>query len=90
VKPHIKNYFKAFGYDESSRILCEYCGSGIGVEIHHVEPRSSFGSKRKDEQDHVDNLIALCRLHHHNAHDIWSRNWKIKFKEIVRQRMNFT
>lgn len=66
---------KAFGYDESSFISCELCGAK-SVEIHHIEPRSSFGSKRKDEQDHIDNLIALCRDCHNKVHGPLSRIYK--------------
>jgi len=39
-------------------------------DIHHIEPRSSFGSKRKDEQDKIENLIGLCRECHNKAHGI--------------------
>ena len=68
MQPHIKNYFKAFGYDESSVILCELCGS-VASDVHHVLARSKFGKKRKAEQDNVNNLVALCRLCHNKAHD---------------------
>ena len=86
MQPHVRNYFKAFGYDESSVILCEFCKSADGVEIHHVEPRSSFGSKRKEEQDGVNNLVALCRLHHEQAHGPSSREWKRLLKFLIEKR----
>lgn len=38
------------------------------MDIHHIIPRSKFGSKRKDEQDDIKNLMALCRKHHDEAH----------------------
>jgi 5-methylcytosine-specific restriction endonuclease McrA len=86
MQPHVRNYFKAFGYDESSRIPCELCDSYDSVEIHHVEPRSSFGSTKKEEQDAVTNLIALCRKHHDAAHGSLSRYFKTLFKQIIANR----
>lgn len=68
MKPHIKIYFDYFGYDVNSWIACEVCGV-TSLDIHHIVPRSKFGSKRKVEQDHISNLIALCRLCHNKAHD---------------------
>jgi 5-methylcytosine-specific restriction endonuclease McrA len=40
----------------------------VSVDIHHIIPRSKFGSKRKHEQDSIENLIALCRPCHEKAH----------------------
>jgi 5-methylcytosine-specific restriction endonuclease McrA len=85
MERHVKNYLQAFGYDESDTILCESCGNKA-VDIHHVESRSSFGSKRKKEQDEVSNLIALCRPCHDEAHGYQSRIVKEALKEIVRRR----
>ena len=64
---HIANYHQALGYSPGDYIGCEYCASKA-VDIHHIIPRSKFGSKRKEEQDHVSNLIALCRVCHNLAH----------------------
>jgi hypothetical protein len=86
MQPHVKAYFKHFGYDQSDRIGCEYCGSFEGVEIHHVEPRSKFGSKTSSEKDDISNLIALCRLHHDAAHGPNSREYKTLFKFIIERR----
>lgn len=83
--PHVRNYFKAFGYDESSSIPCEVCNIKA-VDIHHIEPRSSFGSKRKGDQDNPSNLIALCRHHHDLAHGSDSRHWKEVFRLIIEKR----
>lgn len=85
MKTHVKNYLNHFGYTESDFIACELCGMGA-VDIHHVEPRSKFGSKRKQEQDSVTNLIALCRICHEFAH---SQNWRVfkrKIKEVIKNR----
>lgn len=65
---HVINYHKSLGIDLGSWIACEVC-LGTSVEIHHIIPRSKFGSKRKEEQDHISNLVALCRLCHNLAHD---------------------
>lgn len=86
LAPHVKNYFEAFGYDKSSFIPCEWCGSK-SVEIHHVEPRSKFGSKRKDEQDAPGNCIALCRMCHNKAHGAYSREIKVILKELIKTRI---
>lgn len=67
-QPHIINYHKALGYDLGDIILCEVCGA-IAVDIHHIIPRSKFGKKTKELQDHYTNLIALCRKCHEKAHD---------------------
>lgn len=85
MQPHVRNYFKAFGYDESSVILCERCGLK-STDLHHVEPRSSFGSKRKSEQDAPENLIALCRHCHDMAHGVYARDYKMIFKQIIANR----
>lgn len=67
MQPHIKNYLKHFNYTTADVILCERCKQ-VAVDIHHIIPRSKFGSKRKEEQDNVMNLIALCRDCHTDAH----------------------
>jgi 5-methylcytosine-specific restriction endonuclease McrA len=56
------------GLTPADFIPCEVCNSKA-VDIHHVIPRSKFGTKRKGEQDHISNLIALCRTCHNLAHD---------------------
>jgi 5-methylcytosine-specific restriction endonuclease McrA len=86
MQPHVKAYFKHFGYDESSRFLCEHCHRAIANQIHHIEPRSKFGSKRKDEQDDVNNLIGLCYDCHDQAHGILSKVYKTLFKQIIANR----
>lgn len=67
MQRHIRNYLSSIGADESTRIRCEVCNA-LANDIHHIIPRSKFGSKRKDEQDAPENLIALCRTCHENAH----------------------
>lgn len=86
MQQHTKNYFNAFGYDQSDFIPCEVCGSP-SVDIHHVILRSKFGSKTKHEQDAIENIIALCRHHHDLAHGVDAAYWKEIFLEIIKTRM---
>lgn len=55
------------------------------ADIHHLIPRSKFGSKRKEEQDHISNLVGLCRRHHEMAHNI-DPSLNDRIKEIVKNR----
>lgn len=87
MQNHVKVYFEHFGYDQSDVIMCEFpeCWSP-GVDIHHIESRSKYGSKRKDEQDSIGNLICLCRSHHERAHGPECREVKAILKEVVAKR----
>ena len=67
MTPHTKTYMDFFGLGEQSFVGCEVCGNRA-ADIHHIIPRSKFGNKRKDEQDSIYNLIALCRFCHDQAH----------------------
>ncbi len=77
---HVKNYFEEYGYNESSFIPCEVC-KAKAVDIHHIEPRSKFGTKTKHLQDHPENLVALCRSCHDKAHS--KQISKYELKDIV-------
>jgi len=68
MQPHVKIYMSYFGYGIDDKIICEVTGEQAN-DIHHIEPRSRFGKKRKDEQDDIMNLIALSRRIHNDAHD---------------------
>lgn len=85
MRPHVRNYYNAFGYDESSFVPCEVCGRPSN-DIHHIEPRSKFGSKNYGLMDSVQNLVALCRKCHMDAHGPASRDVKQQLKEIVSKR----
>ncbi len=63
MQKHTKVYLQYFNFTPEDFIPCELCGSKA-VDIHHIVPRSKFGSKRKDEQDNIINLMALCRTCH--------------------------
>lgn len=59
-----------FGHKIPEDCFCEISGCGSpAVDIHHIIPRSKFGSKMKDVQDHITNLIGICRVHHDEAHN---------------------
>jgi 5-methylcytosine-specific restriction endonuclease McrA len=61
VKKHTRIYLNDFGYGEQDVILCEICGSPA-VDVHHIKYRSRLG------KDEIENLMALCRVHHDLAH----------------------
>jgi predicted restriction endonuclease len=64
MQKHVKVYFDYYGYGEEDLIFCEVC-SAKAVDIAHIKARSTFGSKRKEEQDNISNLISLCRSCHY-------------------------
>jgi len=66
MKPHTKIYFKHYNigyYPDGSHdfIKCEVCGNK-SVDIHHIYGRTG------PQSDDIDNLIALCRKCHNDAH----------------------
>lgn len=63
MQPHTKVYMNYFNFTEADFVPCELCNSKA-VDIHHIVPRSRFGSKRKAERDDILNLMALCRICH--------------------------
>jgi 5-methylcytosine-specific restriction endonuclease McrA len=44
------------------RWRCQSCGSCVGLEVHHLTPRSKLGPDAKD------NLITLCWKCHRQVH----------------------
>ena len=75
MQNHVKIYLEYFKPFDTP--LCESCG-GLSCEIHHITPRSKFGSKTKHLQDHPSNLIALCRTCHEKAHNQREFNNELK------------
>jgi len=61
-------------------IICEVC-EAKAVDIAHIIPRSKFGSRRKEEQDNIKNLMALCRNCHY-AYDFENKWTKEEMQEI--------
>ena len=66
MQKHIKEYTEKIP-SHTGYYPCEVCGIKA-VDIHHIKRRSEFGSKTKDQQDKIENLIALCRPCHDKAH----------------------
>jgi 5-methylcytosine-specific restriction endonuclease McrA len=66
MQKHTKTYLDYFK-PHNGFIACEVCGKKAN-DLHHIKRRSEFGSKTKDEQDKIENLIALCRECHEKAH----------------------
>lgn len=63
MQKHIKVYIAKYWENPP----CKVCWN-MRVDIHHIEYRSHFGKKTKHLQDDISNLIALCRIHHEQAH----------------------
>ena len=68
-----------FGYCIDDIIPCEICNKK-SVDIHHIEARS----KRKDLENDIRNLMALCREHHVEFGD------KVQHKEFLTEKHNKT
>ena len=51
-------------------INCENCWKHP-CDIDHLIERSQFWKNNKDEQDKIENLMALCRKCHSNKDIIW-------------------
>lgn len=64
MKEHVKIYHKSRGIHPGDFISCEVCGAPA-VDIHHIESRGMGGAPHKNT---ADNLVALCRKDHEEAH----------------------
>ena len=64
MKKHTKLYYEHYGYAECDAVLCQVCGT-VACDIHHISPKGMGGRAGKDR---IDNLIALCRKCHEDAH----------------------
>jgi 5-methylcytosine-specific restriction endonuclease McrA len=63
MKPYVKLYLDYHNlYGEF--ITCVNCGNHA-VDIHHIQPKGMGGCGGRDG---IDNLIALCRICHEEAH----------------------
>jgi hypothetical protein len=78
VKSYVKKYLTHFGYDISDWIPCE-CGCGRqGVDIHHLQPRSTA----KHLLNHIENLCAVSRECHQRADRDRNFNEELKQKHM--------
>ncbi len=59
MKAYTKIYLNTFQFCSTDFIPCEICGCQA-VDIHHIQARS----KRKDLENDITNLMALCRKDH--------------------------
>ena len=76
MQKHTKIYLNFFDYFGDEFIPCEMCGQKA-VDIHHIEPRQSGGSKLKNT---IENLMALCRRCHLKYGD------KKQYKKLLHER----
>jgi len=56
MKNYTKTYYQFFKYDLCDFIPCEICGKN-STDIHHILARS----QRKDLENDIINLMAVCR-----------------------------
>ena len=64
MKKHVKLYYEHYGFAECDCVICQVCGK-VANDIHHIDPKGMGGKAGKDR---IDNLIALCRNCHIDAH----------------------
>ncbi|HRH57830.1 MAG TPA: HNH endonuclease [Chitinophagales bacterium] len=74
MQKYTKIYLSYFGYCETDFINCECCNNKA-VDIHHIETRK----RRKDLENDINNLMALCRDCHIKYGD------KKQFKEYLNE-----
>ena len=80
MKKHTKIYLEYFDYTVADFIPCEYCKKKA-VDVHHLTFKKMGGSKKLD---FIENLVALCRECHNNAHN--QKDFNNKLKGIVKKR----
>jgi hypothetical protein len=81
MKAHLRIYLQDRRQSKDEFIGCEVCGQSA-VDIHHIQARGMGGSKFRDTPD---NLIALCRVCHHEA-DFGTALPKDYLRKIVHER----
>lgn len=63
---------------------CRWCGAtNRGADLHHIQYR------RGAVDDHLDNLIALCRLHHGFVHGTPAKNGARITKDVAQQVLGY-
>lgn len=68
MKPYTKTYMDFFGHQVAEDVECEICGNPA-VDINHIDARGMGGNPLKDK-DKIENLMAMCRLHHLECGDV--------------------
>lgn len=83
MKNYTKTYLDFFVYTTADFIECEIPGCGCrAVDIHHIWARKL----RKELENNITNLMALCREHHMEYGDVRDkREWlqKIHNKKMA-------
>ena len=66
MKPHVKIYLEAFGYDtgDPGQFIPSELSGKKSVTIHHIIGRGRGG------KDHIENLIALTMAEHRDYGEI--------------------
>ena len=77
MQKHTKIYMNHWGYGEQDVILCENCGWKRAADCHHLLFKSQGG------KDEIENLMALCRNCHVEAHRSPVYNKKLKEKHLI-------
>jgi len=75
-----KIYLDYFGFSEGDYIPCECGCKRNAVEIHHLDNKGMGGSKTKD---YIENLCAVSRDCHTEAHDSPKFNEMLKEKHLI-------
>jgi 5-methylcytosine-specific restriction endonuclease McrA len=81
VKKYTQIYLNYFGYSIADFVPCEICQKKA-VDIHHIEARS----KRKDLENDIGNLMAVCRECHIKFGD--KKEYKDYLKELHNLKLN--
>jgi hypothetical protein len=76
MKKHTKIYMAAFGYSVDDFMPCEIC-ENRAVDIHHIECRG-MGGNPKEDKDHIQNIMAVCRKCHEEYGDVPELREKLK------------
>ena len=76
MKTHVRTYLNHFDYGETDFIPSEVSGKKA-VDIHHILFKSLGG------KDEIENLIALTREEHEEAHRNPTFNKKLKKKHLL-------
>jgi len=69
---------------ERAHNMCEDCGSGRSLEVHHKEKLVNNKSRQNSPLNRQDNLIVLCRDCHEKRHHPYSDGRKEVPKEQLR------